>query len=131
MAAGAGDVIFVTLALFVWVLWLVEAGPGRPRVPRRAARPLRAHARPRLGAAAVVSMRPLGSLVAGHVHVTPDSLVFATLFAVAGAALPGELLFAATSRDRSRGGTVAGRRSRSRPSPSPPCAPSGSCPAPT
>jgi membrane protease YdiL (CAAX protease family) len=89
-----GDVIFVTLGLFVWVMALAESRPwreygfhmnGAARVALTLA----------LGAAAafLATQDAYGAIGSGKVRLTPDSMVFAFLFASVGSALPEELLF--------------------------------------
>lgn len=89
-----GDVIFVTVGLFVWVLWLAEGRPWRAygfhgAPPTRLALTMVLG----IGAALFFSARAYLTLASGLVQITADSLVFATLFAVVGSALPEELLF--------------------------------------
>jgi len=89
-----GDVIFVTLGLFVWVMVLAESRPWRVygfHMDGSA----RAVLTLILGAvAAFVFASPQYALIAsGRVHLTSDGLVFAALFAAIGSALPEELLF--------------------------------------
>ena len=89
-----GDVIFVTLGLFVWVMALAESHPwraygfhmdGTARVALTLA----------LGAAAafLLTQNAYGVIGSGRVRLTGDSMVFAFLFASVGSALPEELLF--------------------------------------
>lgn len=89
-----GDVMFVTLGLFVWVMALAEDRPladygyrGGP--PAR----LLLSTLMGLGAVALYSSGPWVALVAGRIRPTTDSLVFAALFAAVGSALPEEMLF--------------------------------------
>lgn len=102
------DVIFVTLTLFVWVMVLAEGRPWREYGFHGCA-----WARFALtmalgvGAAAVVSFRPYLDLATGAIQPTADSLVFATLFAVAGSAFPEELMFRGFLQ-----GTLEGRVNR-------------------
>jgi membrane protease YdiL (CAAX protease family) len=89
-----GDVMFVTLALFFWVMALAEEHPLRD---------YGFHAGPAgrmllallmgAGAAAFYAAQSYGVIASGQVVVTADSLVFAVLFAALGSALPGEFLF--------------------------------------
>ncbi len=89
-----GDVIFVTIGLFTWVMVLAE-GHDLSRYGFRGAR------FPRFGLAlamglAVVLVHPFDAyraLLSGSRVVTADSLVFALLFAVVGSAFPEEMLF--------------------------------------
>jgi membrane protease YdiL (CAAX protease family) len=89
-----GDVIFVTLGLFVWVMALAESRRweeygfhmhGAARVALTLA----------LGAAAafIVTQHSYGAIGSGRVRLTADSFVFAFLFASVGSAFPEELLF--------------------------------------
>lgn len=89
-----GDVMFVTLALFVWVMILAE-GHRTADLGFRATAPGRLAFATLLGlgAATVYAFEPLSALIGGRVAVTQDALVFALLFAVAGSALPEEVLF--------------------------------------
>lgn len=89
-----GDVIAVTLALFVWVMVLAEnrtpATLGFRRVPAgRLLLPLLMG----VGAAVLMAPGPWRALFEGGVHPVPDVLVFAFLWALAGSALPEEILF--------------------------------------
>lgn len=89
-----GDVIFVTLGLFVWVMALAESRPWsdygfHARQPARVALMLVLAAL----AAFLVGLNDYGSIAAGRVRLTADSLVFALLYASVGSALPEELLF--------------------------------------
>lgn len=89
-----GDVMFVTLALYTWVMTLAEGHPTAD-LGFRAAAPGRLVFATLLGlvAAAVYAFEPLTALARGRVPVDQDALVFALLFAVAGSALPEEVLF--------------------------------------
>lgn len=88
-----GDVMAVTLALFVWVMVLAED-------LRFADLGLRGDRASRLVFFTLVAIAPLGlylavpftELASGRVHVNADSLVFAGVYAVLGSALPEELL---------------------------------------
>ncbi len=89
-----GDVIFVALGLLVVVMLLAE---GRP-VSDFGVRGGNAGRLPLalimgIGAVAVVAFEAYRSLFTGQVVVNADSLVFATLFALLGSAVPEELLF--------------------------------------
>jgi membrane protease YdiL (CAAX protease family) len=89
-----GDVIFVTLGLFVWVMALAESRPWREygfhvRQPTRVALMLALAA----VAAFLVSHREYSLIASGRVRLTADALVFSLLFASVGSALPEELLF--------------------------------------
>ena len=89
-----GDVVFITLGLYVWVMLLAEGYSLRSMG-------LRPMASGRLfltlvmgaGAAAVYSWNPYRAVVSYQVHTTPDTLVFSLLWALGGSALPEELLF--------------------------------------
>ena len=89
-----GDVIAVTLALFAWVMVLAE----RHSLADYGIRGDRAM---RLLFFTLVAIAPLGlylalpvtQLATGRAHVSADSLVFASTYAVLGSALPEELLF--------------------------------------
>jgi len=89
-----GDVLFVTLALFAWVMALAEThrlsdlgfrrvAPGRFFLTTVMG----------LGVVALYAAGPIRALLAGRVSISADSLVFALLFAAAGSALPEEMLF--------------------------------------
>jgi membrane protease YdiL (CAAX protease family) len=89
-----GDVMSVTLALFVWVMVISEGHTLRDYGFRIGPPAL-------LAFWTLVAIAPLGyflapavtALLNGHAHVTPDTLVFAAVFAVLGTALPEEILF--------------------------------------
>jgi membrane protease YdiL (CAAX protease family) len=89
-----GDVIFVTLALFTWVMVLAEGRPlssyglGRVHPGRLLLTMLMG-----LGAVAVYSLIPYARLLTGRATPTPDGIVFALLFAVLGSAFPEEMIF--------------------------------------
>jgi membrane protease YdiL (CAAX protease family) len=89
-----GDVVFVTLGLFVWVMVLAEDRPlsdfGFRGAP--AARMLLT-ALMGLGAVVLYSFEPYRALADGRLATTTDGLLFAALFAAAGSALPEEVLF--------------------------------------
>lgn len=89
-----GDVIFVTLGVFAWVMVLVENRPlgtlGFRGAP--AGRMLLAVLMG-IGAAAMFAFAPWMALLRGTAPVNPDSLVFALLFASVGSALPEEIVF--------------------------------------
>ncbi len=89
-----GDVLFVTVTLFVWVMALAEGhsfrdlgirpvAPGRFVVTTLMG----------LGAVAVYGFEPYRALLAGQVTLTSDTVVFALLAATLGSAIPEELLF--------------------------------------
>lgn len=89
-----GDVMSVTLALFVWVMVISEGHSLRDYGFRVGPPAL-------LAFWTLVAIAPLGyflapsvtALLNGHAHVTADTLVFAGVFAVLGTALPEEILF--------------------------------------
>ncbi len=89
-----GDVVFITFGLYVWVMVLAEGYSLRSM----GLRPMSAG---RLfltlvmgsGAAAVYSFGPYRAVMSYQIHPTPDTLVFSSLWALAGSALPEELLF--------------------------------------
>jgi membrane protease YdiL (CAAX protease family) len=89
-----GDVLSVTLFLFVWVMALGEGHSWRDygfrggRTTRFALIVALS-----LGVAILYSARRWAAVIAGTVTVTPDSLVFALVFAAAGSTIPEELLF--------------------------------------
>jgi hypothetical protein len=89
-----GDVIFVTLALFVWVMALAEGYPlsvyGFRGLP--AARFLLI-AIMAVGPVALYGFDDYRALASGQRIITADTLVFSLLFASAGSALPDEMLF--------------------------------------
>ncbi len=89
-----GDVMFVTLALFVWVMVLAEDLRARD-IGIRGAAPSRLLIATALGlaAAAVYAFGPLRSLAAHGVTHNPDALVFVLLASLVGSAMPEELLF--------------------------------------
>lgn len=89
-----GDVIFITLGMFAWVMTLAEPHSWREYGfhmdgSARAALTLS------LGAAAafLITQHPYGVIGSGRVHLTVDSMVFALLASTVGSALPEELLF--------------------------------------
>jgi membrane protease YdiL (CAAX protease family) len=89
-----GDVMFVTLALFIWVMLLAE--DLRPSaLGFRGAAPLRMGLALVLGLASsfVYASTALWSVLATPWHPGHDLLVFGTLAAVLGSALPEEILF--------------------------------------
>lgn len=89
-----GDVIFVTLTLFTWVMVLAEGRPmsayGLRRMqPGRVMLSLLMG----LGAVAAYAVIPYARVISGRVSPTPDGLVFALLFSTLGSAFPEEMLF--------------------------------------
>jgi membrane protease YdiL (CAAX protease family) len=89
-----GDVVFITLGIFGWVMAIAEPHTwreygfhmdGAPRVALTLA----------LGAAAafLITQQAYGVIGSGRVHLTADSMVFAFLASTVGSALPEELLF--------------------------------------
>jgi membrane protease YdiL (CAAX protease family) len=89
-----GDVIAVTLGLFAWVMALAEGHSWRDYGFRggRTTRFALAFAMA-LMVAALYGLKRWAAVAAGRVTVTPDSLVFAFVFASLGSAFPEELLF--------------------------------------
>jgi membrane protease YdiL (CAAX protease family) len=89
-----GDVMFVTLSLFVWVMVLAEDLSPRD-LGVRGAPPARFVMATLLGlaAAAVYAFGPLRHVAAIGVTRNPDALVFVLLASLAGSAMPEELLF--------------------------------------
>ena len=89
-----GDVVFITLGLYVWVMVLAEGFSLRSigLKPMMAGR-LFLTLVMGVGAAAVYSWAPYQAVVTYKVHTTPDTLVFSMFWALAGSALPEELLF--------------------------------------
>jgi membrane protease YdiL (CAAX protease family) len=103
-----GDVIFVTYALFVWVMVLAEGHPlselGFKRIqPVRLTLTMAMG----LGAVALYGLQAYGTLAVNHSRVTPDNLVFALLFSAIGSAVPDEVLFRGYLQ-----GSLDGRASR-------------------
>ena len=89
-----GDVVFVALGLFVWVMVLAEGRPWREygfhmEGARRVLLTLL------LGATAAftLSLPDYGLIASGRVRITADSFTFAALLAALGSALPEEILF--------------------------------------
>jgi membrane protease YdiL (CAAX protease family) len=89
-----GDVMFVTLGLFAWVMMIAEGfsfasygltwgRPGRMGLAFAMG----------VGAALLVGFESYVQLLAGHMHMNSDRTVFALLFATVGSALPEELIF--------------------------------------
>lgn len=91
---AVGDVLFVTLGLFVWVMGLAE-NHSAGELGFRGAPPVRLALVTvmGLGAVAVYALGPWQRLLAGGARPGSDELVFATLFALVGSALPEEVLF--------------------------------------
>src|SRR5262249_45817169 len=85
---------FVTLGLFVWVMVLAEGYP-LDRIGFHGGTNARLPLALLMGiaAAAVVTYDSYARLVTGRVIATADSLVFASLFALVGSALPEEVIF--------------------------------------
>jgi membrane protease YdiL (CAAX protease family) len=89
-----GDVMFATLALFIWAMTLAEdlrlSELGFRRTPV-----LRLMFATALGLAAaeLAAFGPLRELAGRGFHAGPDALLFALLAATAGSALPEEMLF--------------------------------------
>lgn len=89
-----GDVVFITLGMFAWVMALAEPHSWRDYGfhmdgAARVALTLS------LGAAAafLVTQHAYGVIGSGNVRLTADSMVFAFLYSTVGSALPEELLF--------------------------------------
>ncbi len=89
-----GDVMFVTLSLFVWVMTLAEDF-SLAELGFRGAQPVRMVLATALGLLAVVvfAVGPLHTLAAHPGRPSADATVFALLAAVVGSALPEEVLF--------------------------------------
>jgi len=89
-----GDVISVTIGLFAWVMVLAEGHSWRDYGFRggRTTRFVLALVLG-LGVALLYGAKRWARVSAGLVTVTPDSLVFASVFAAIGSAFPEELLF--------------------------------------
>jgi membrane protease YdiL (CAAX protease family) len=89
-----GDVLFVTLALFIWVMTLAE-GLRLSDLGFRGTAPLRMGLALVLGLASVFvySSTPLFRLLATPWKLDHDLLVFGSLAAVLGSAIPEEVLF--------------------------------------
>ena len=89
-----GDVIFITIALFVWVMVLAEGHPlgdyGFRRVP---AGRLLLTLLMGVGAAAAYSLPAWRDIWAFRVHWNADNVVFGMLFAALGSAIPEEVVF--------------------------------------
>jgi membrane protease YdiL (CAAX protease family) len=103
-----GDVIFITLGMFAWVMTLAEPHTWREYGfhmdgPARVALTLS------LGAAAafLVTQHAYGVIGSGKVRLTADSFLFAFLGSTVGSALPEELLFRGYLQ-----GSVQGRANR-------------------
>jgi membrane protease YdiL (CAAX protease family) len=103
-----GDVMFVTLGLFAWVMMIAEghsfadfglrwSSTGRMGLAFAMG----------LGAAALVGLDPYIALFTGEVKPTSDRVVFALLFATVGSAFPEELIFRGFLQ-----GSLAGRMRR-------------------
>lgn len=89
-----GDVMFVTLGLFAWVMVVAEGHsfgdyglrwgpPGRMWLAFAMG----------IGAALFIGIEPYRMLLTGEVRPTTDRIVFSLLFATVGSALPEELIF--------------------------------------
>jgi membrane protease YdiL (CAAX protease family) len=89
-----GDVIFITLSLYIWVMVLAEGHPLNVFGFRRiAAGRLFLTLLMGLGAVVVYSLAPWLKVWRLQVPWNADSAVFSLLFAAAGSALPEEILF--------------------------------------
>lgn len=89
-----GDVIFITLGMFVWVMGLAESRGWREYGFHMDGAP-RAALTLALGAAAafIVTQHAYGAIGSSRVRLTADSMVFSFLFATVGSAFPEEVLF--------------------------------------
>ena len=89
-----GDVISVTLALYVWVMVLAENRPlgaiGFRGAPAGRLLPALLMG---IGATLLYAVGPWRMLVEGQLRINADTLVFAFLWASLGSALPDEILF--------------------------------------
>jgi membrane protease YdiL (CAAX protease family) len=89
-----GDVISVTLALFVWVMVLAEnRGLGTIGFRGVAAGRLLLTLLMGVGATFFYAGGPWKTLLEGRAQLGPDTMVFALLWAALGSALPEEILF--------------------------------------
>jgi membrane protease YdiL (CAAX protease family) len=89
-----GDVIFITIALYVWVMVLAEGRPlGDYGFRRVQAGRLLLTILMGLGAATVYSLTAWRAVWSLRVPWNADNVVFALLFAAIGSALPEEILF--------------------------------------
>jgi membrane protease YdiL (CAAX protease family) len=89
-----GDVMFVTLGLFAWVMMIAEGHPFsdyglRWGPPARMGLALLMG----VGAALLVGFEPWRMLLTGVARRDTDRIVFALLFATVGSAIPEELIF--------------------------------------
>lgn len=91
---AVGDVMFVTLGIFVWVMALAEDRPPRA-IGFRMCKVQRMGicAGMGLGAVVIYALGPWLAVLSGRAPVNADTLVFAFLFAAVGSALPEEVLF--------------------------------------
>jgi membrane protease YdiL (CAAX protease family) len=89
-----GDVMFVTLGLYAWVMFVAESQsfsafgmhvgpPGRMLLATVMG----------LGPVALIALAPYTELLKGDLTFSTDRLVFSCLFATVGSALPEEILF--------------------------------------
>ncbi len=89
-----GDVIFVTLGIFAWVIALAEGHPlGDYGFRRIEAGRLLLTLLMGLGPVVVYAFQPYHDLLTFKLHSPADNLVFAFLYASLGATLPDELIF--------------------------------------
>jgi membrane protease YdiL (CAAX protease family) len=89
-----GDVIFVTFGLYVWAMALAEGySLGDYGFRRTPPARLLLTLIMGIGAVLVFALEPYRALFAKEIVVTPDTLVFALLYATLGTALPAEMLF--------------------------------------
>lgn len=91
---AVGDLMFVTLGIFVWVMALAE-GRAPSAVGFRMCKLQRMGICLGMGLGAVVifALSPWLAILSGKVRPGPDAFVFALLFATIGSALPEEVLF--------------------------------------
>lgn len=88
-----GDVIFVTLGLFTWVMALAE-GHSWKEYGFRGGRSMRFVVTIALGiGVAILYASKSYARIGAGIQVNPDSLVFAAVFAAIGTAFPEEILF--------------------------------------
>lgn len=89
-----GDVLFVTVALFTWVMALVEGHSFQDYgLKSIAAGRFVLTTLMGLGAVALFAFEPYAALLGGKVPLSADTVVFALLGSTLGSAIPEELLF--------------------------------------
>jgi membrane protease YdiL (CAAX protease family) len=89
-----GDVVFITLGVFVWVMVVAENRPLQSLGFRGApAGRLTLTLLMGLGAVALYAFNPYRALIASRSGFDTDTLVFAALHATVGSAIPDEILF--------------------------------------